>query len=388
VEQAEQYAAEWWFRRRGLPAVVRGRPTHVLVRVVPAVVFLAVFDLVVNALFLIDGTSDADFERLMRNKVYAVSYNALLIALVVLPALGAWLAVRWERGHTIGGPTARRGAVVGAVAVLVYVLVWPLLEFLLNTVDGIVVDLAINAGLVVGALGIVYVGGGAVFGWAVRAAIRQIRGLGQLTSRALPLLLLFAMFGFFTAEIWQANTALTRSQMWQVVAFFVVMSLVFLAAVLSDELRELIGSRPADVAKLHDTPFAGHPAFDGEHLPLRRAERVNMVLVLLLSQALQALVFGVLVFVFFATFGLLAVRPEVMKAWATRDPSGGALFGVQVPVPNELLQVSMFLAAFSVLYFVGSTVTDARYRQSFYDPLIDHMAVSLCARHVYLTRLG
>jgi len=38
----------------------------------------------------------------------------------------------------------------------------------------------------------------------------------------------------------------------------------------------------------------------------------------------------------------------------------------------------------TALYFVVSTSTDARYRQSFFDPLVDHMAVSLTARHNYL----
>jgi hypothetical protein len=48
--------------------------------------------------------------------------------------------------------------------------------------------------------------------------------------------------------------------------------------------------------------------------------------------------------------------------------------------------VSIFLAAFSALYFVVSTTTDSRYRQSFFDPLVSHMAVSLTARNIYLSR--
>lgn len=110
---------------------------------------------------------------------------------------------------------------------------------------------------------------------------------------------------------------------------------------------------------------------------LRTAERANKVLVLLLTQVFQALVLATLIFALFVTFGSLVVRPEVMKIWSTRDSSTGTLFGIQIPVPNELLQVSIFLAALSALYFVASTATDERYRRSFFDPLAEHLAVSL-----------
>ncbi|HEV7977061.1 hypothetical protein [Amycolatopsis sp.] len=112
-----------------------------------------------------------------------------------------------------------------------------------------------------------------------------------------------------------------------------------------------------------------------------------MVLVLALTQAFQTLVFATLTFGFFVTFGKIALKDEVIKAYTTRDPTPGILFGTQIPVPNELLQVSLFIAAFSAVYFVSSTVSDAKYRSAFFDPLADHLAVSLAARDVYLARL-
>lgn len=389
----ERYAAEQWFRRRGLPAVVRGKQPRTLIRVVPAVVVLEVAELLSDVLLRIDGTSDSDFDRLMENDFYAAAYTALLAGLVVLPLLAAWPAANWVRRHVLDGPAATaRSTVPAAVVLAAYVVVWPIVGYLFDAADGVVSGMVTNAGLVLVLLAAVSVGGGSVLAWAGRAALRQIRSLGTLASRALPLLLLFTTFGFFTAELWQAGTALPRYRMWLVVGFFAVVAVLFMVEALSGELRQLTSSGPpaTAAAKLRDSPFGRYLDDDavpvGDHVPLRRAERVNMLLVLLLAQAFQAVVFGVLMFVFFVVFGLLVVLPDVLKAWIAHDSSAGTLFGIQLPVPNELLQVSMFLAAFSALYFVASTATDARYRESFLDPLADHMAVSLSARHVYLSR--
>jgi hypothetical protein len=163
---------------------------------------------------------------------------------------------------------------------------------------------------------------------------------------------------------------------------------------LSDEVRTLTKSHSVPFAAdaLRGTPFgpiaASPGATDLPRVPLRKLERANMVLVLMLTQVLQTVVFATLMFVFFVVFGAVSIRSDVIKAWIARPPSGGVLFGIQMPVPNELLQVSLFIAAFSGLYFAASTVTDAKYRESFFDPLADHMAASLSARDIYLTRLG
>ncbi len=355
----------------------------------PALAFLIVLGFVVDALALIDGTSDEDFERLIQNDAYLLGYDALLIGWVVFPTVGAWLANRWLRRHTTGEPD-RAATVTAIVVIAFYALAFPVLEKLMGTTDDIVLQIVVNVLQVLGALAVTVVGGGSVLAWAVRAAVRQLGTLGTMASRALPLLLLFTVFGFFTAELWQATAVLTRQQMWLVAGLFAVAALLFLGAMLSDEVRTLAGAAlPAvDPGKLRGSPlesFLDEPVAAGP-VRLRPVERVNMVLVLVLAEAFQAAVFGVVMFVFFVVFGVLAVRPEVMKAWSNQNPTVGNLFGVQVPVPNQLLHVSIFLAAFSALYFVASTVTDERYRRSFFEPLVDHLAVSLAARQVYLTR--
>jgi hypothetical protein len=379
-------AVEQWFRRRGLPAVVRGRPAHLLVRIAPAVVFIAAWRVLTALLSAVDGETDADFDRLLESDLFALGYTGLLLSLVVFPGLGSWLTARWVRRKLVD----RGGTGPAAITAAGFVVVVPVVDRVVEGDSlplGFLTQLAILAGLFAAA----FVGVGSIVGWALRAAYRQTRLLGELTSRALPLLLLFTVFGFFTTEIWQVGAALPRQRMWLVVGLLALVAVVFLLAMLKDEVTRLTQSRTAPVGldKLRETPLAGFLADDlpAERLPLTKLERANMVLVLVLTQVLQTFVLATLVFVFFVVFGIIAVQHAVIKAWVGRDPVSGTLFGIQLPIPQELLQVSLFIAAFSGLYFAASTVTDAKYRSAFFDPLADHLAVSLVARDLYLGRL-
>ena len=380
TDDGRRRAVELWFRRRGLPAVVRARPHQLLVRITPALVFVSlwrVFYVLVRAL---DGDSGAEFERRMELSRFAVGYGFALAGLVGLPAAGTWLAALWVRRRTAD----RRGAAAAMVATGLYIAAWSAVN-----ANAVLQSLLIGVLTVLGLVGLVYVGVDSVLGWALRAALRQLKALGTMTSKALPLLLLFTTFGFFTAEIWQVAGALPRQQLWLVVGLFVVVGMLYMLSVLSDELRALGSTQrdPIDPGWWRATPFP-EPGPGGERVPLRRMERANMVLVLILAEMVQVLVFSVLVFVFFVAFGLISVRSEVMAQWIGHDPTVGSLFGVLLPVPDELLQVSIFLAAFSGMYFVTTTVTDSRYRESFLDPLVDHLAVSLAARQSYLRSQG
>ena len=380
-------AVEQWFRRRGLPAVVRGRPARLLVRTAPAVVFIGAWQLLTDVLSAVDGKTDADFDRLMESDLFALGYGGLLLSLVIVPALGSWLTARWVRRKLV----EHGGAVPAAAMAGVFVLVVPVAGWIAEDSSvpfGLVTQLAILAGLFAAA----FAGAGSIVGWALRAAFRQLRLLGELTTRVLPLLLLFTVFGFFTTEIWQVGAALPRARMWLVVGLFAVVAVVFLSGMLRDEVTGLTQSRtvPVGLAKLRETPLApfladGVPA---ERVPLTKLERANMILVLVLTQVLQTLVLATVMFVFFVIFGIIAIQHSVIKAWISRDPTTGILFGIQLPVPQELLHVSLFIAAFSGLYFAASTVTDAKYRSAYFDPLADHLAVSLVARDHYLAHLA
>ena len=51
---------------------------------------------------------------------------------------------------------------------------------------------------------------------------------------------------------------------------------------------------------------------------------------------------------------------------------------------QTIVHVSLFVAVLSGLYFTVSTSVDPLYRERFFNPLIDNVAVSLAGRDAYL----
>ena len=89
-------------------------------------------------------------------------------------------------------------------------------------------------------------------------------------------------------------------------------------------------------------------------------QKWNLVLVLLVSQAVQVLLLSSRCCVFFLVFGSVVMQPEVVGSLARPDARGHR------PSPSPLLKVSVFLAGFSGLYFTVYAVTDETYRQQFF----------------------
>lgn len=380
----DERKAEQWFRRRGLPAVVRGLEDNLTVRIVPAVVWLALFELLYKVLTVIDG--DAAFAERLENTVFLVLYTVTLVGTVVFPVIGAWLAAGWARDRALDD----RGFVPAVVLVVGYVVVGTIADTVLENAEPWAALLAylVDVGVL---YGLTAVGVGSILGWTLRAALRQLRSVGTMTSRAMPLLLLVTTFGFFTAEIWQSAGQISRGQMMLILGFFAVLSGLFLCSVFAAEVRALrTGFASGDhFDELPDDPFAELRAgVDGTSQPLTPLERANVILILLLTMMLQALVFAMVVFAAFVVLGKLAVPDAAIRSWVSHDPTPGQLLGLQVPLSNELVHVCLFVAAFSTLYFIATIVTDAAHRRTFFDPVVDHLEVSLAGRAVYLARFG
>jgi hypothetical protein len=111
-------------------------------------------------------------------------------------------------------------------------------------------------------------------------------------------------------------------------------------------------------------------------------QKANLLLVLLVAQFVQVLLLSTSVFLFFIVFGVVAMKEEVVLAWTAQDnlvyPFGHALL-----VSTELIQVSVFLAAFSGLYFTVYAVTDEVYRTQFFTSITDELERAVGARTVY-----
>lgn len=207
--------------------------------------------------------------------------------------------------------------------------------------------------------------------WAARQTFGSLESMFQLVTRALPMLLLFLTFLFINAEVWQVTGNMSRGVLWTVVLLFAGVAVAFLLVRLPDEVRQVerdtAGDRLAESCA--GTPMAEVAARlgtgDGQ-VALPRLPRLNLVLVVLFSQVLQVLLLSVSVMTFFLVFGRVAITPGVIESWVGREPRPILQLGEFLQLSNELLQVSVFLAAFSGLYFTVYAVTDQNYRTQFF----------------------
>jgi hypothetical protein len=185
---------------------------------------------------------------------------------------------------------------------------------------------------------------------------------------------------------------MTRERLWQTIGFLSLVAVVFMVVTRRDEVKALREDRSGQrdtAALLADTPLAGES--DAARTPLSLAEQINVVAVMVASQAIQVVFFTTGLFAFFLALGTIAIPDDVTVLWSAEQscpvgqpPCAGTWFGIHVPVPQTVVHTSLFVAVLSGLYFTVSTSVDPLYRQRFFDPLIADVAVSLAGRDAYL----
>jgi hypothetical protein len=236
----------------------------------------------------------------------------------------------------------------------------------------------------------------AIMSWAAAQTFGSLSWLFPLITRALPLLLLFMTFLFINTEVWQVTSALDRGYLWLTVMMFAGIAVAFLLVRLPEEVRDVSVRVTGDelVATCSGTPVeSAAVAVAAAHAQaaepeMSRLRRVNLVLVLLFAQGLQVLLLSLSVFAFFIVFGLVAIKDSVVRAWLGDDTAPHSLPTLDwLPVSNELFQVSVFLAAFSGLYFTVYAVTDETYRRQFFSDIAQELETAIAVQRVYL-RLG
>lgn len=278
--------------------------------------------------YFVDGIRDEVRRRLARGRLVSVGVPGLLVAVL------AGAGVGWWSGQVSAGIS------LGATVLL-----------LLATIYA---GRALKVGVIAR--------------WAVNRAFASLELLFPLATRALPMLLLFVTFLFINTEVWMVASRLDGGILWGTVLLFAAVAVGFLVVRLIEELdrvddeigREELGDR-ADVVGLQKT---------------------NLVLVLLINQALQVLLLALAVFVFFIVFGAVAMDEEVLTIWI-EEPSLTYPWGIR-PVSRELVQVSVFLAAFSGLYFAVFAINDENYRREFLTEVLGELEQALRVRVDYL----
>ena len=318
-----------------------------------------------------------------------------LLALVLLAELLAALDVDWSplanAAALIGALAITLAAValvnrargrralaipedVGAVELALFVLVPAAVLGAVHGGWGVVV-LAGNLAL----LGLVAIGFGfglgAIVVWSAHRLGGQLARSLLLLARAIPLLLFFSLLLFLTTEMWQVFGERSGATLVAIGLLLTIVATAFLLARLPQEIDRLERDPKAKPPDLPPAP------------ELRRLQRANVGLVLLIGHGLQIVVVTLAIGAFFVAFGTIAIDAGVTRAWL--GTSGHVLFDVTVlDVPlrptTELLRVAGAIAALSGVYYAISVLTDDRYREQFLDEITAQLRATFVARAAYL----
>lgn len=338
----EEYERD--FRRAGLPFFIEdySASRDVFTRAAPLLTLIFLGEML--------GAIDLDWPLL-------ANIGAAVGGLLIL--LGAGVVSNRMRGR----PLFARPDDVGRVELALFVLVPALLPLVFG---GQWQSAIVTAGVNLAILMLVY----AVVGYGLFSIIRWtgVRLVGELgasavrLARALPLILGGAVILFLTTELWEVFTDMPLRNLIALAGFFAAVGTLFLAARLPAEVRRLETVGP----------------------PLSRRQRVNVGLVLFVSQAIQVLLVAVGVGAFFVVLGALAVGPDVRESWV--GTTGNELIDLPVlgEITEELLRVAGGLAALSGLSYAVQMQTDDTYRRLFMDEVEGQMRQSFQARAEYL----
>jgi len=356
---------ERWLRRRGLPHLIPGWSTaeDALTRATPflALVFLA-------------EVLGSFTERRRGWGQFAVFVGA---AVVLLGAAALLNVVRGRRVFSL--PDRVR------VPELVLFLVVPAsLPLLFDDLNWERAGLVLVQGVVVLAVTVVVVDYALLpMGvWAVNESARTLRLVAQLASRTLPTLLLLVTFIFLNAEMWQVAYDFTGWRYLLTLLLFLAVGSAFVLSNTTGRSGEIASfddwSQVDEVCAAAGCEVGDQPPPDGPpDVELGPRARVNIVMVLFLSQGLQVLVVALAVFAFYLVFGVLTVPPPTVVAWVGQEPHllvdrlPEWLDGLPVVTPVaehlslELLRVAGFIGAFAGLQVAISSTIDESYRREF-----------------------
>lgn len=230
----------------------------------------------------------------------------------------------------------------------------------------------------------------AIVGFALRWFVSALLRSRSVLLSVLPLLLVAVVLSFFGTETWQTIGSLHGLPIVLILALFVVLGSAFVASQAKPDLRALADFADATAVRgaLPGTVNLPGTLADGfwRAPPLKRAERVNLLLVSVLAQVIAATVIGLAVAAFFTILGLLSVSVPVTEMWIGHSASVWVRFtlaGHEYALTAQLMRVSAFLGTFAGFYFIVSSTTDQRMRQSASADHDAHLRTTLAVRSVY-----
>jgi hypothetical protein len=347
-------AYEAGFRRAGLPLLIAGRTaaTDIWTRALPvlALVFWA------ELLGALDLT-------------WPWWQNALALLGGLLILLGAWGFSNRVRGRKLFALPQD----VGVWELAGFVIIPALLPLILNGQPLSALVTAVG-NLFLLALLYMVIGLGlfSIVSWAARRLFSQLAASLSLIARAIPLLMIFSVVLFLTTETWQVFADMNDATLAATTLLFVALGTLFLVVRVPREVAELeaeVGTEP----------------------PLSRDQRVNVGLILFVSQALQVLFIAVAVAAFYVAFGLLVIDNQVATTWIGHAPNylyDGDVLGLHVLLSEQELRVAGAISALSGLYYAIAVLTDNTYREEFLTEVTDEMGSTFRDRAEYLALIA
>ncbi|BBX69786.1 hypothetical protein [Mycolicibacterium psychrotolerans] len=371
-DREQRLTAEHWFLRRGLPAVLRPGTLvrRIGARSAPALAAFAVVMAFSVLIVAVTGKHTIDIDGTPTRTEWFV----LAIVVLVAPAASTtgWLVSRSANLRL------RRAVSAASLAVAAVATVFggPSAR---NLVDVVIEGVVIAAILLCTATGV-----GSVLGWAARMTLANLASVGSLLARALPVMLLTVLV-FFNGPVWTMASTVSRGRLWLALLFLFAIAAAFLVSTTLGLVRPILrpeAKRPEHAQMLVGTPFESMPDRP-RRVRLSRPERVNVIVVVALSQITQVMTVAVVTGLLFGVFGLILISPELLAALTRGGSSDGQLLGMTLPIPQALIQITMFLTALTFMYLAARAVTDKEYRAQFVDPSIEDLLLTLVARDRY-----
>lgn len=375
--------ADRWFREQGLPTFVPLRRwfTDLPRRVAPLVVWVALVGFLLGD--GIDGVTDA-LVPLIDDDLIVVAVVALILLVSAAFAWGGYLIVRWMlRRLPVGIGTAvasvvivvcAAGLMAGGYLTQPRATVGPVFETLF-----VILLCCLVTGM----------GGGSLISWASRLAVRNASAIGHMASIALPVILMLVVFAFFSAEVWQMASALHWGSIALVGLVVAVLAGIVVLRVSASEIDDeaQTPSEEQRRALLVGTPAAHRATASVHRLPLRAPQRMNILLALTFAQLLQAVFFAALLGALLIVIGSIAIPVGVVELWVGTGSASQPLQVEQLvigsadlPITVNLLKAATLLSLIATLPFVFSAVSEARYRERFFDPIMADMRQAIVVR--------
>ena len=369
------YETETWFVRRGLPYFIEDYKAtdNVFTKALPILIVYFIGNLMVVL-------------SLHLTPIERATGAALGTALLVV----AYLVRNLLTGQRMLSMPKR----VGWFELIAFTAIPPIVDYVVRRkpIDT-AVDLVVNVGVILA----IYVLTSALLPLGRWAVLRTFQELGEtfdLAARALPLLFLFNSFLFISQDVWEFAGDMSPHRLWAVVSLFAVFTILFLLYRLPDEVAKVAAhdDRMSIATACKDTPMDG--VYDRIRLhegalPLNRAQRGNILMILFVGQILQILLLAILVWIFFLGFGAVTLTPERINDWTGRTADIVQIMGHPLSydgfaIDYRLLYVSIFLAAVSGFFFAVSSLTDEAYKEQFFARMNRELETAIQVRRVYL----